>query len=136
MWGTLARVGVWGDITGGVLVGKRGLRTGASLLGCVGSCAVVSLGESQVWKGTFTPRWPKVTPKEGDRRQHPLNTHQVTMKCAGSWQQEKQWGCPAARLALALLAPVPLCQPEGNPCQHHWGPAWPHSRSVTQGTSP
>lgn len=48
--------------------------------------AVASLEGSQAWKGTFSPRWAK----EGDRHQHPLNTHQAMMKCAGSWRQEKQ----------------------------------------------
>lgn len=100
--------------------------------------AVASLGGSQVWKETFTPRWPKVTPREGDRRQHSRNTHQVTMKCSRSWRQ-KQWRVRAARRPgwpVALLAPVPPCQPEGNPYRHHCGPAWPHSGSVTQDTSP
>lgn len=86
--------------------------------------AVASLGGSQAWRGTFTPRWAKVTPKEGDGHQHPPNTHQAMTKCAGSWRQEKQQAIPAAPWPgwpVALLAPIPLCQPEGNPCQHHLG---------------
>lgn len=101
--------------------------------------AVASLGGSQAWKRTFTPQWPKVTPKEGDRRQPPPNTHQVTMKRAGSRRQEKQWGIPAARRPgwpVALLAPVPLHQPRETLVGTTWGPAWPHSGSMTQDTSP
>lgn len=100
--------------------------------------AVASLGGSQAWKGTFTPRWPKVTPKEGDRHQQPQNSRQVTMKCVGSWQQ-KRWGIPVSR-----------CQAGWWPCWHPslcashretlvataWGPAWPQSRSVTRTAAP
>lgn len=98
--------------------------------------AVVSLGGRQACKGMFTSRWLKVTPKEGDKRQHTLNTRQVTLKCTGAGGRRSSGASLSPCCPAGPAGPVLLCQPEGNPCQHHWGPAWPHSGSLTRDTSP